>query len=176
MTLRRALAALLATAALATAGCGGDDDEPSLGGEAGAGSTRETIPADVVTGKQTVPEPTETVPSSTAGDKRAGGSLEKKPGGAGDEVPNTTQALITGRDGRVSPRTVSVPPFIAVSVELRSADGRDYQLSGAGKSLRAGEGESSATASFDGLRPGKSLRISGPQGAVVISANAEPGP
>lgn len=175
MTLRRALAALLATAAVAMAGCGGDD-EPSLGGEAGAGSTRETIPADVVTGKQTVPEQTETVPSSTVGDKRAGGSPKKKPGRAGDEVPNATQALITGRDGRLSPRTVSVPPFIAVSVELRSADGRDYELSGAGKSLRAGEGESSATASFDGLRPGKTLRISGPQGAVVISANAEPGP
>jgi len=176
LSLRSASAALVAALALIAPGCGGDGEKPQSD-KAGTNSARtsKTVPADVVTGKQTVPEQT-AVPSTTPGDNRRGASPEKQPGGAGDEVPNATQALITGRDGRLSPRTVSVPPFIAVKVELRSTDGRDYALSGRGKSLRAGEGESSASADFDGLRAGKTIRLSGPQGSVVISANAEPGP
>lgn len=177
MSLRSASAALVAALALIAPGCGGDGEKPQSD-KAGTNSARtsKTVPADVVTGKQTVPEQTATVPSTTPGDNRRGASPEKQPGGAGDEVPNATQALITGRDGKLSPRTVSVPPFIAVKVELRSTDGRDYALSGRGKSLRAGEGESSASADFDGLRAGKTIRLSGPQGSVVISANAKPGP
>ena len=91
-------------------------------------------------------------------------------------MPNATQALVTGRGGEVSPATVSVPPFIAITVELRSSDGQDYTLRGGGKSLAAGEGENSDTVTFDGLRPGRSFVLTGPQGRVHISANAEPGP
>ncbi len=91
-------------------------------------------------------------------------------------MPNATQALVTGRGGEVSPAKVSVPPFIAITVELRSSDGQDYALRGGGKSLAAGEGENSDTVTFDGLRPGRSLVLTGPQGRVSITANAEPGP
>ncbi|MGI8750103.1 MAG: hypothetical protein ACR2J6_06090 [Thermoleophilaceae bacterium] len=176
MSTRSALAAPIAVLVLATAGCGGGDETSGADKARESTRTQETVPADAVTGKQTVPEQTETVPSATAEDNGGGKAPERQPGGAGDEVPNATQALITGRGGRLSPRAVSAPPFIAVSVELRSTDGRDYALSGGGKSLRAGEGESSASAVLPGLRPGKTLKLSGPQGTVVISANAEPGP
>ena len=64
-----------------------------------------------------------------------GGSPEDQPGGAGDEIPARSQAQFTGRDGRVSPRLVRVPPFISVRVELRSADGAEYKLSGGGKTI-----------------------------------------
>jgi hypothetical protein len=168
------LAAVAAAVALATAGCGGDDEKAGDGG-AGTDSARteQTVPADAVTDPATVPEKTTTVPARGRG---KGKSPEKQPGGAGDEKGNSAQALITGRSGKLSPGTVKVPAYIAVTVELRSADGLDYGLAGVGKRLDAGEGANSDTARFAGLRPGKSLVLVGPQGKVVISATADPGP
>jgi hypothetical protein len=169
----RALAAGAAALALAAAGCGGDDEKAGTKTSETQTATREA------TSPHTTTQPharTVTTPATTAEDNGGSTSPEKQPGGAGDEAPNATQALFTGRGGKLSPRTVSVPPFIAIRVELRSADGLDYALSGGGKRIHAGEGENSATASFAGLRPDKSLRLSGPQGTVVVSANAHPGP
>ncbi len=83
--------------------------------------------------------------------------------------------MITGRGGRLSPRVIRVPPFIAVRVELRSADGRRYRLSAAGKTLRV-RGRRSDAATFDGLRPGRRLLMTGTGGRVVVEASAEPGP
>ncbi len=168
----RFLAIAAAAAVLALAGCGGDDEDEPAGRTATetteTAATTETAP----TATETDPEPAET--GDDSGGTKAPG--EDQPGGAGDEVPNATQALVTGRGGKLTPATVSVPPFIAITVELRSSDGRDYSLRGGGKSLVAGEGENSATATFAGLRPGRSLVLSGPQGRVRITANAEPGP
>ncbi len=166
---------LAALVLLVPAGCGGDDDEKDKqAGGAGAGRTETTGTA---TG-ETAPRATETERARTGQD--SGGAKaprgEDQPGGAGDEIPNTTQALITGRAGKLSPATVSVPPFIAITVELRSADGRDYSLRGGGKALAAGEGQNSDTVSFAGLRPGRKLVLGGPQGRVTVTANAEPGP
>ena len=87
----------------------------------------------------------------------AGGSPEDQPGGAGDEIPARSQAEITGRGGRVSPRLVRVPPFIAVRVRLRSADGADVQAAAAGGRCAAGGRAASVAADFDGLRPGRRL-------------------
>jgi hypothetical protein len=137
----------------------------------------------------TAPAETETAPAETetetaprdarAGspDGRSGGvaAPEDRPGGAGDEIPASTQALFTGRAGRISPRIVRVPPFIAVRVELRSGDGATYELSGAGKTLRAAGGSAEPVV-FDGLRPGKRLTLTGAGGRVFIEASAEPGP
>lgn len=176
MSARAAAAALTAALALAVAGCGGDDEsDKAKGTDTQTTATQNTDTATETA--ETQPPATETEPSETGEDN--GGTEapgEDQPGGAGDEVPNATQALVTGRGGKLSPRTVSVPPFIAITVELRSSDGRDYALRGGGKSLAAGEGENSATVTFDGLRPGRTLVLSGPQGRVVVSANAEPGP
>jgi hypothetical protein len=173
VTAARALATGAAVLALAAAGCGGDDEKAGTKTSETQTSTREATAPRTTTQPRTTTEPTPT----TTGEGNGGSkSPEKQPGGAGDEVPNATQALITGRGGKLAPRTVSVPPFIAISVELRSADGLDYELSGGGKRVHAGEGENSGKASFAGLRPDKTLRLSGPQGTVVISANADPGP
>ena len=72
---------------------------------------------------------------------------------------------------------MSVPPFIAITVELRSADGQDYALRGGGKSLAAGEGENS---DIDHLRrpaPGHARWCSRARRARVSGGvNAEPGP
>jgi len=103
-------------------------------------------------------------------------SPEDQPGGAGDEIAARSQAMFTGRDGRVRPRLVRVPPFIAVRVELRAGDGRRYRLNGGGRTLSAGDGRPAAAQTFDGLRPGRRLVLRGTGGRVIVEASAEPGP
>jgi hypothetical protein len=170
----RALAVGAAAVALVVAGCGGDDEKADTQTTDTQTATHEATSPRTTTQPRTTA--TETTPTQTAETNGGSTSPEKQQGGAGDEVPNATQALITGRGGKLSPRQVSVPAFIAINLELRSADGLDYDLSGGGKHVHAGEGENSGKALFAGLRPDKSLRLSGPQGTVVISADAKPGP
>ena len=72
-------------------------------------------------------------PSATTTPRRPRGPVrdrhrrpEDKPGGAGDEVPAQSQALITGKGGKLSPLRVRVPPFIAI--KRRAAIGRRRRL------------------------------------------------
>jgi hypothetical protein len=166
---------MLATVfALGLAACGGDDDNGATG--YGAGTKTEQ------TDTTTETTATETTGTETGGEAEGGGakppstSPEEQEGGAGDEVPASSQALITGNGGKLSPGTVHVPAFIAIRVQLRSADGVEYALSGGGKTIEAGGEIESAGTTFDGLRSGEKLVLSGPQGKVTIVADAEPGP
>ena len=92
-------------------------------------------------------------------------------------MPAQTLALFTAQDGKVTPRRVAVPAFISIRVELRSGDGAEHSLTFGGKTIKAGGTLSSASTTFDGLRPGDKLvgTVDG-GGRVVISATAEPGP
>ena len=83
-------------------------------------------------------------------------SPEAMPGGAGDEEPARTLALFTGRDGRITPRVVRVPAFIAVQIELRSGDGATYALRFGDTTLTAGGQLNSVSTTIDGLRPSES--------------------
>jgi hypothetical protein len=153
--------------ALAVAGCG-DDDEPATDtGARTAPRTQTDEPRATVTSPG--PSPEETIPRE---------SPEDQPGGAGDEVPARSQALLTGRAGRITPRLVRVPPFISIRVELRSADGQAYSLTFGDRSVRTGPQVASASTVLDGLRPGEAYtgRPGGPGNTVRIEASAEPGP
>lgn len=157
---------------MALAGCGegGGDARKDT---ASTDTTPMTSPS-ATTPAGTAPDREETV-SVPEDDRTTPTSPEDAPGGAGDEQAIRSQALFTGRAGGIRPRLVQVPPFIAVRVELRSADGRAYRLSFGGRTLSAGPGKRSASSTFDGLRPGRRLVGSG-SARVVIEASAEPGP
>jgi hypothetical protein len=174
--------ALLATVlALGLAACGDDDEDNGGATGYGGAATSERTGTDAAT---TPAETTAPAGAETGGEAEGGGAKpppattppEEQEGGAGDEVPASSQALVTGRDGRLSPRTVRVPPFIAIRVRLRSADGVEYELAGGGKSVAAGGEIETAATTFDGLRTGERLVLRGPQGTVTIVANSEPGP
>jgi len=173
------VAVLASVVALGLAACGDDEDDGAT--DANGGSTTEQVET---TATETAPVETEgeTTGTETGGQAEGGGatppttSPEEQEGGAGDEVPASSQALITGDGGKLSPGTVRVPPFIAIRVQLRSADGVEYELSGGGKTVAAGGEIETAGTLFDGLRPGKRLVLSGPHGKVTVVANAEPGP
>jgi hypothetical protein len=164
----RASTLLWAAAALAAAlaGCGGDNEKSD---------TAPKPPARTVTSTdRTASTATSPAPKTETGRTLTSTSPEQAPGGAGDENPARSQALLTGRGGRISPPVVRVPPYISIRVELRSADGRTYTLRIGRRRITAGGQISSASASFPGLRPGKVLVGAG--NPVRIEANAEPGP
>ena len=90
----------------------------------------EVVPDATTETETTAPDPeTETLPNDGDGT----GTGESGTGGAGDEVPAETLALFTGRNGEIKPRTIRVPAFISIRVQLRSGDGADYALRFGGK-------------------------------------------
>jgi hypothetical protein len=154
---------------MAISGCGGDDEEPSP-----AASNTEPPETSTTRSERTATETeeshgTESAPESTP---------EDQPGGAGDEEPARTLALLTAKDGRITPRVVRVPAFISIEIQLRSADGAKYRMRFGDTTITAGGGLSSVSTTIDGLRPGKAVTGTpvGPGNRVRIEATAEPGP
>jgi hypothetical protein len=163
-----ALAGLIA-AVFAVSGCGDDDDQASTAPAA-------TTPAETTTTEST-PTETEKEPQVTETETEPA-STEDMPGGAGDEEPARTLALLTARGGRIRPRVVRVPAFISVQVELVSGDGATYSLRFGDTTIEAGGDLRSVSTTIDGLRPGEAITGT-PDGAgnkVRIEATAEPGP
>jgi hypothetical protein len=165
---------VLGALALALAGCGGDD-EPSASTEQ-QGSASETTTATTETQATEVDPETETLPND--GDGTGTGTGESGEGGAGDEEAAQTLALFTGRNGDITPRTIRVPAFISIRVELRSGDGAEYSLTFGDKTIKVPAALNSVSTTFDGLRPGAKLvgKATAAPGQVVVEATAEPGP
>ena len=179
---RRRAAAVGATvlALIAFAGCGSDeepnanDPRTSQSPELSTGTDRQPTDATITEGQAADPTTTESEPKPPATDRT---SPEDQPGGAGDEEPIGVNADLTGRSGRVGPRVVKVPPFIAVTVTLTSADGDDYVVSIGGKRLVTGAGAKHDRVTLSGLRQGGAYRgTASGGGSVRIEASAEPGP
>jgi hypothetical protein len=151
------------------AGCGGDDE----GDKEAATQPASSAPAPARA-------PDQKKGQKGTGQKKGGKpSPEDQPGGAGDEVPARAPAILTGRGGRIRPRVVRVPPFIAVRVELRSADGRPYALRFGSKVLRVGPQVAAMSTTLAGLRQGEAITgrpVGGRGNPVRIEASAEPGP
>jgi hypothetical protein len=166
---------VLAVVLAALAGCGSDDeDQPPASTQANAPpSEAET------TTTESQPNPaTETLPNDGDGNGVGTSEPESQTGGAGDEVPAQTLALFTGKNGAITPRTVRVPAYISIRVELRSGDGAEYSLTFGDKTITVRDPLHSVASRFDGLKPGAKLvgTPTGASGKVVISATAEPGP
>ena len=174
--------ALLASLALAlfAAGCGGDDEpEPAATTPA---PTATTTPADETTEETTTAETTEAEDTTEAEEQpraRKPKRKRKRERDEGDEEEARTEVVLTGRGGKVTPRRVSVPPFLAIRVILRARDGDAYfvTLGGSG----TGSGKKRSKLDLDGLRPGKSYDgryfVNGrPSGQILIVADAEGGP
>jgi ABC-type glycerol-3-phosphate transport system substrate-binding protein len=173
---RFAAAALFALFLIA--GCGGDEEEPETVATPTTAETQTTATEETVTEPEveTATE-VETEPETVTVETET--SPEDQPGGAGDEEPARSQALFTAAGGRVTPRVVRVPSFIAVRVELRARDAGPYTLTIGGQTIEVGAALNSMSVSLDGLRPGDAYvgKLGGQAtGRIRVEATAEPGP
>ena len=167
-------------ALLALAGCGGDDEpvaqdpRTSQAPELSTGTDRQPTDGTESEAEPADPNTTGPEPKMPSGETT---SPEDQPGGAGDEEPIGIDAAFAARGGKVAPRVVKVPPFIAVRVTLTSEDGRDYQLQIGGQRLTVGSASKTDSVTLAGLHQGGAYRgrVAG-GGAVRIEASAEPGP
>jgi hypothetical protein len=174
-SLRKLVVFALVVPAFTLGACGGDDeDEPSEGATTTEQTVEQTTESETTT--TDVDPETETLPND--GDGNGVDTGESGEGGAGDEQPAETLALFTGENGKITPAVVRVPAFIAVRVELRSADGAEYGVTFEGETIKVHGGLASVSTTIDGLRPGEKLVGTpiGASGKVRIEATAEPGP
>ena len=148
--------------------CGGDDEDT-----AAPAQTTPTTPA---------PPPVTTPPPEVPG-KQGGEDPDAEPRTVppeeqqGDEEPIRSEAVFTGTDGRLTPRVIRVPAFIAIRVILRSTDDRVYTLKIGGSELVIGHaGKRVDELELDGLLPNESYEGKSPHGNVRVEATAEPGP
>ena len=161
--------ALVGAIGLLLGGCGGDDEESS-------GTPSETLPA------ATLPEPVTAPPPETTRREEPAQDPDREPRTVpeeeqqGDEEAIRSEAVFTGRGGKLGPREIRVPAFIAIRVILRNGDGGSYSMEIDGQRLIVGHAKRTDEAKLDGLLPQKRYVGKSPQGDVVISATAEPGP
>ena len=153
-------------------GCGGDDED-------------EPTPAATVPTQPTPAPVTTPPPETTPADKKPERDPDAEPRTVpteeqqGDEEPIRSEAVFTGTNGKLAPRVVRVPPFIAIRVILRGTDaGREqgYALAIGGQRLAIGHARAVHEANLPGLLPNRSYSGRSAQGNVRIEATAEPGP
>jgi hypothetical protein len=167
--LSRCLPAVL-TLALAAGACGGGNTggpvQPTASApDATAPPTDATQP-----GTGPVTTPTTTAPAHT----------QTQPGGgAGGEQSVRVPASFTVRPGgRLAPPTITVPPFLAVEISIRSQDGRSHRLvlrTTPPHALQVGPGGRAAVR-IAGLRAGRyPVALDGRRAGALV-AGGEVGP
>ncbi|HKG03149.1 MAG TPA: hypothetical protein VKB03_08205 [Conexibacter sp.] len=127
MRFARCLTALAVLTALATAvsACGGGNTGPGASTNPTASAPDATAPPTDATQPGTAPTttpptttttpPTETQPSGDTGD-------------GGEQQVRVPASFVVTQSGRLTPPTITVPPFLAVEISIRSDDGRPHRL------------------------------------------------
>ena len=145
--------------------CGSDDDE----------DVAETTPTTTAPAPVTTPPP-ETTDTSKAPDPDSEPRTVPPEEQQGDEEAIRSEAVFTGRNGRLTPREIRVPAFIAIRVILRAQDQGSYALRIGGQSLGVDATVSTDEVNLDGLLPNESYQGRSGNGNVRVVASAEPGP
>lgn len=152
---------------LALVGCGDDERDAA------------SIPA--ATTPTATAEPTASAPSAPPPPTDAPGTGTATGGGdeGGDEIPIRVPLRFELAGGAAEPRGAAVPGFLAIEIELVSADGAAHSVSltasGRSYGTRVPAG-GSATIEVPGLRPGRYELLDGGEPVALIVAGAQPGP
>lgn len=162
------VAVLAVALALAAAACG--DDERSA---PPAATTSSTVTAATKGRGGGAAAPSPTTSGLTAGATSGSGAGESQPGGAGDESGGPVYEVRI-ESTRVVPRRLEVPPYLGVTVRVRSGDGRSHTVRLAGRNWSvpaAGE----VVVALEGLRPGSKVvgSVDGDRTAFTVAAVSE---
>jgi hypothetical protein len=122
---------VLAALVLGMGACGGGNTGAGTAQEPTASAPDATAPPPDATqpGTTAVTPPSPTTPAET--EPPAGGSSGASGGtenGGGEQSVRVPAAFVVGASRHLTPPTITVPPFLAVELSLRSRDGTSHRL------------------------------------------------
>jgi hypothetical protein len=173
----RCLAALTLLTALAIAGCGGGSTGPGTAGPTASAPDATAPPADATQpGTTAVPPPTNANTATTPAQTQTQPSDDGA--GGGEQSVRVPASFVVVRSGRLTPPTITVPPFLAVEISIRSDDGRPHRLvlqTPAPHALQVAAGRRAAVR-IPGLRAGRyAVTLDGRRAGSLV-AGGEVGP
>ncbi len=116
--------AVLATLALSA--CGGGSVGPAATNPTASAPDATAPPTDATQPGTGPVTPTTTAPAQTQTQPQAPSDTTAPAGGS--QSVRVPAAFVIAPGGRLTPPTITVPPFLAVEISLRSADGRAHTL------------------------------------------------
>jgi hypothetical protein len=157
---------------LAIAGCGGGSTGPGTTNPTASAPEATAPPTDATqpgTAPTTMPPATTTAPPRTQ---------TEPAGGGGEQAVRVPASFVVTQSGRLTPPTITVPPFLAVEISIRSDDGRPHRLvlqTPALHTLQVAAGKRAAVR-IAGLRAGRyPVTLDGSRAGALV-AGGEVGP
>jgi hypothetical protein len=175
----RCLTAVALLAALALSACGGGNTGTGPAGEPTASAPEATAPPTDATqpGTTAVTPPTTTAQPRTEAPEKGNGGAGADAGG-GEQRIRVPASFTVAPGGRLTPPTITVPPFLAVEISIRAADGRPHRLvlqTAPPHALRVAAGKRAALG-IPGLRAGRYPVMLDGRRAGALVAGGEVGP
>jgi hypothetical protein len=121
----RCLTALAVLTAMTVAACGGGNTGTGPAGEPTASAPDAPAPPPDATqpGTGPVTTPTTTTPTQTAPPDDDGSEDD-----GGEQRIRVPASFVVTAGGRLTPPTITVPPFLAVEISIRADDGKPHRL------------------------------------------------
>lgn len=115
-------------ATLALSACGGGSVGPATTNPTASAPDATAPPTDATQpGTGPVTTPTTTAPAQTQTQPQTQTPSDTSAAG-GSQAVRVPASFVVTQSGRLTPPTITVPPFLAVEISLRSADGKAHTL------------------------------------------------
>lgn len=169
------LAAVAVLTALVVVGCGGGNTGPGTTNPTASAPDATAPPTDAT---QPGTAPTTTPPATTTTQTPTETQPSGDATGGGEQSVRVPASFVVTRSGRLTPPTITVPPFLAVEISIRSDDGRPHTLvlrTLAPHTLQVAAGKRAAVR-IAGLRAGRyAVTLDGRRAGTLV-AGGEVGP
>jgi hypothetical protein len=166
--------AVLTTLAIVASACGGGNTGPGASTNPTASAPDATAPPTDATQPGTAPTTTPPATSTAPAEIQPSGDA----GDGGEQAVRVPASFVVTQSGRLTPPTITVPPFLAVEISIRSDDGRPHTLvlqTAQPHTLQVAAGQRAAVR-IAGLRAGRyAVTLDGRRAGALV-AGGEVGP